>query len=81
MAFSKYIIVNNMGIECPIVFSPLLKHSDILVEGKTVSAGFCFQKKGLGELSYETYGKSVSLNLSSRPEDAEILNKLIEYNC
>jgi len=64
-----------------VVFSPLLQHSEVKVEyGIPVSAGFC--SIGREEnAAYQTWGNSVSLKLESRPQDAEILNRYLEYDC
>ena len=84
-AKSKYIIFeNSLGMELPVVFSPLIEHRDIKLNDssfKPVSAGFCLLAQ------YEPYydsvwGESVSLRLESRPDiDAKILNKYLQYDC
>jgi hypothetical protein len=67
----KYIIVKQAGIEVPLVFSSLLLHRDVAGKRKVKSAGFC----GLDAAGkWIAGGKSASLGLSARPQDAEILN-------
>jgi hypothetical protein len=69
---SKYIIVRSSGTEVPLVFSPLLIHADVARGSKVRSAGFCELDSG-GK--WVVGGGSTSLKLSSRPEDAAILNR------
>jgi hypothetical protein len=69
---SKYLIINRMGMEVPVVFSQLLVHKDVAGRRKVRSAGFCeLDANGRWVAS----GHSSSLNLSARPQDAEILNR------
>lgn len=66
----KYVIIKNSCLqECPIVFADVLQHSDVIQAHRVVSAGFCDLYDG----KWQAWGKSVSLDKSSRPEDAEIL--------
>lgn len=77
MANSKYIIISSYGIELPIVFSPILGHNQVAYQPKPVSAGFC---KRNNDGTYSVWGKSTSLGIGSRPEDAEILKSRLEYD-
>ncbi len=74
---AKYIIFDHKDFECPVIFSPMLEHSRIANGCKVLSAGFCQNIDG----KWITSGKSVGLNIQSRPEDAKILNEmlLLEY--
>ncbi len=75
---AKYIIVNELHVELPIVFNPIMDHGNVAAIGmKVVSAGFCRRK---ADGSFSVWGKSVSLNIGSRPEDAEILQTRLEYD-
>jgi len=69
---SKYVIICHQGVEIPIVFSQLLLHKQVAGKNQVQAAGFC-------ELDiagrWITGGASDSLWLSSRPQDAEILNR------
>ncbi len=70
---SKYIILEQSGMEIPVVFSRFLQHEDLAValKHRVCSAGFC----ELGPAGkWIAGGESVSLKLNSRPQDAEILN-------
>ena len=67
----KYIITNTLGHEVPILFSCLLSHADIGSGIIVISAGF-FQ---IGNETIMAYGKSTILNISSRKEDANIIEK------
>lgn len=74
----KYIIVEDTGLEQPIVFSELLKHADVADlwrrADKISAAGFCFR----GDGGWHCYGESVSLNIKSRTTfDDAILNNLL----
>ena len=68
---SKYIIIKHAGTEVPLVFSPVLSHKQVAGMTEVKSAGYC-------ELNiagrWVTGGSSDSLGLSSRPQDAGILN-------
>ena len=72
----KYIVVDNGMYDTPIIFDEATEHSTMLgnVAGTLVSAGFVsFSKEGL-----QCFGKSVSLEKSSRPEeDSALINRLI----
>ena len=74
----KYIIVENpAGRETGVVFPDRFIHADIGRRYQVVvSAGFCERKDG----GWETWGMSESLNLFSRPEDADILNRSTTAN-
>ncbi len=73
---SKYIIIETWVCPLPYVFSDLVSHDDFAhrIGGKPISAGFCYITE---DGQYQTYGKSISLNLESRPEDTNILNKFL----
>ena len=73
---SKYVIVEIAALELPIVFNPLFDHAEIAGSHKVVSAGFCHVCENTG--NYSVWGKSVSLKLESRPEDADILDNWLE---
>jgi len=80
---TKYIIVESNGLEMPIVFASLLNHREVAGARKVVAAGFVSFSIDNGEygfyrapeLNAECYGRSESLNISSRPG---IDDKLIE---
>ena len=80
----KYVIVEDMGLELPIVFSPILSHFDVVnhlknFKGcKVVSAGECTPRclKGDNTRTWGCWGQSVTLKIKSRNEiDEEILDK------
>ena len=70
-ARSKYIIIKHAEWEVPLVFSPLLSHKHVAGTAEVESAGYC-QLDIAGR--WITGGGSDSLELSSRPQDADILN-------
>jgi len=77
MAKAKYIIVERNEMDIPIVFSPFLQHADVARGLRNlVSAGFCSKTSN----GWECWGGSVSLQINSRPVDAMILNKTLEYD-
>jgi hypothetical protein len=70
---SKYIIiVHRNGMEVPLVFSPVLLHADVAGQNKVQSAGYC-ELDATGK--WTVGGRSDSLRLAARPQDAEILNQ------
>ena len=76
---SKYIIVKKDGVEYPILFPNVMNHSDMfkLVGGDLISAGFCtISSTDNGDIQYSAYGKSVTLDVSSREEvDTKLMNR------
>ncbi len=74
----KYIIVEEHGIEVPIIFSELQKHWHIAAGMKAISAGFCSFKTEtiLGDdpngsedqdvIAVNCWGESMSLGVKSR---------------
>ena len=74
MEHPKYIIFKSNGLEIPVIFPPLLNHNEIKYGFfEPISAGFCCFN--LLDKTVNVWGKSISLNLNSRKEDAEILIK------
>jgi hypothetical protein len=69
---SKYIIIKHAEREVPLVFSPLLSHKQVAGMTNVESAGYC-QLDIAGR--WVASGRSDSLNLSARPQDADILNE------
>ena len=68
---AKYIIIKKGSLEVPLVFSELLLHSEMAANNKPASAGFCeLEPDG----NWQVSGRSTSLMLNARPEDAAILN-------
>ena len=84
MIKSKYIILDD-GIGTPIVFSPLVQHYKEAGGRPVVSAGFCdVHVKPDGDnqkIEWFVWGESISLRKKSRPEDAELINKFLRYDC
>ena len=77
MDYSKYIIVKEMGHNVPILFSHLISHDTFLqcyAKVNIKSAGFFRVEK---DDTTTTFGKSLSLNLSSNSEDAILIEKLL----
>ena len=80
MEYGKYIIIDNMGIPCPIMFSPLLSHAEIAKESKVISAGFfeVFLNNDK-EIKINVFGKSTTLKIDRNKNDEEILRKVLVY--
>ena len=87
MEYGKYIIIENMGIPCPIMFSPLLSHARIAGDSKVISAGFfevfitgdMESNKEISAIEVNTFGKSTTLKIDSNKEDKEILRKVLVH--
>lgn len=76
---AKYIIVECHGLEVPIVFSPILQHNDVAGHRKVFGAGFCHLGIDVNDKRcWTVHGRSISLGINSRPEDAAILNDRLE---
>lgn len=74
----KYIMIKNQDQYFPVVFPDMLNHVDVGLAfngtgdprhrpGEVVSAGFVHPS------TYETFGRSESLNLGPRPEDSVLI--------
>jgi len=70
----KYIIFKGYICEEPVIFTKLQSHKDMAGKlsniGKPVSAGFI-------DYEFNACGKSTSLNLESRPQDTEIIDRFL----
>lgn len=89
MTICKYIIIKGaLGIESVFLFNQVEDHKKIamkLTDGdltQVLSAGFCTRRdKGLtvptGEYEWHCYGESTSLNMKSKPEDSDVLNRTL----
>lgn len=66
----KYIIFRHENIEYPVIFPISMTHTDVAkyIPMKPVSAGF------VDIASLVCFGRSESLNLSSREQDSKILD-------
>jgi hypothetical protein len=77
----KYLIYDRGDVFVPVIFPELINHDTISakVSGSVVSAGFCSVKNNLDKNQNEwfVWGKSVSLGISSRPEDAQIITTMM----
>ncbi len=69
----KYIVIDNDGLELMFIFEGLVKHDAVsFPTSDIVSAGFVFPETG------ECYGKSIALDLDSRPtEDSKLARRLL----
>ena len=85
MEYGKYIIKEIRGIEVAIMFSHLISHCDIGIKGnnkKAISAGFfgvdpSYDEERPNDVDVYVWGKSVTLKIDSRPEDAELIRKVL----
>lgn len=70
----KYIIFERDGLEFPVLFpNHWVNHKEIVDKlGKPISAGFF---SIYSETEIYVSGKSVSMNLNSRPEDSQIIQQ------
>ena len=89
MEHGKYIIKEVNGIEVAIVFDPLISHCNIGTckedRGETISAGFFGASAAPTdeddkEISVGVWGKSVTLDMKSREEDAALIKKVLRPN-
>ena len=69
---SKYVIIKQGEVKIPLVFSKIATHEDMVANDQVISAGFC-ELDGAGK--WIVGGRSFSLNLVARPQDAQILNE------
>lgn len=84
MGRTKYVVIEQMGALVPIIFSNLMSH-DTFKHLRPKSAGFAYiavvGMTGNDRLAMRVSvsGKSDSLNLGSRPEDAELIRKAVVW--
>ena len=71
----KYIIYEDCF---PVLFSEANKHSDFRTGQEITSAGFCSVFFENEKICVKVYGESISLKLKSKPEDAELIERLFE---
>ena len=72
----KYVIINETF---PILFGECHKHQDFVANrlGTPTSAGFCtISQVGDHGMSVSCFGKSVGLNLESKPDDERLIERL-----
>jgi hypothetical protein len=74
----KYIIFDDIF---PVIFNEAISHNSIIINGmRPTSAGFVNINSIENELSVKTYGESISLGISSKKEDKDIIiNTLLNY--
>lgn len=79
---SKYIVIEYMGIETPILFPNFVEHSEMGITSKVISAGF-FEvgasptKEDSMDIDVSVFGKSTTLDKKSRKEDAALIKRLL----
>jgi hypothetical protein len=66
----KYIIVEEAGLPCPIVFNPVLSHKKMAAGRKVLGAGFCQHVGG----RWKVHGESNSLGREATSMDERNLN-------
>lgn len=74
---AKYIIWDDGVTECAMVFNNHIKHVDMVFKlmVEPISAGFVQILSNPSDA--RAYGESVSLNLKSRPEDSDIIRRML----
>jgi hypothetical protein len=75
---AKYIVFNCDGKETPVVFPDFINHNEIALTPASkncapISAGFCSIVTGV--MHAEGFSKGLALN--SRPQDAELISRLL----
>jgi len=78
----KYVIVeDHTGVIQPILFAPFLDHNRLTPGLKVHAAGFVsLQGQTDGTVKAQVWGKSTTLRIGSRQEDAEIIERTINPN-
>ena len=78
----KYIVLDQGGIEQPIVFSEAMTHKNV-ADGffsPVVSAGFCYIYSERDSVEVSVWGRSESLNINGRREDANLIRRAIAFS-
>ena len=75
----KYIILDDRGLDVPVIFPVHWDHDQTAQKfpGRTVTSAGFLKRDDSGNL-YVT-GKSVSLNLKSRPLDLDLIIRQLEF--
>lgn len=77
----KYVIFGRVGFEEAVLLPPTMSHKDVVREGwKVVSAGQCTIGVNGHDVVVQAFGESVTLGVSSRPEDGEVIMRSLEMN-
>lgn len=78
----KYVVVENSRMESVFLFPSWEKHADVAakLDGHLLSAGFVRFVAQDAQVIPQTYGRSHSLDLDSRPQDADLIAMLIKNN-
>lgn len=75
----KYVIINEIGLELPVLCDPIIDHSSIVYQKKVVAAGFFSLRTNGISVAVTCWGESRILNAKSRgEEDAEIILKSLD---
>ena len=74
MKQNKYIIVETDGLSSAVVFEEVLSHKYVAGRMWVISAGF-FSVDAENK-TIDVYGKSVTLKISSKPEDKLLIERL-----
>jgi hypothetical protein len=79
---AKYIIWDDGLNDCVMIFSNHLAHANIAMALNITpdSAGFVEFVDQNGKITAIVSGESVSLKLSSRPEDSRLIERDFEFN-
>ena len=74
----KYIVVEQLFSENIIIFSAVLDHKTVAGDMKVISAGFVnIAVNGFGKVFTNCWGKSKTLEISSRPKEDSILANIL----
>jgi hypothetical protein len=79
----KYIRTKSGFIVWPDMTTVYHKHMAALAGEPVISAGFCIFLQSLDSegAEFKCYGRSESLDISSRPEDSELMTAFFENRC
>ena len=80
MAEIKYVIVKDeFGLESPVLFPKFRNHNHLA--HKPISAGFCEIYPREDHLEVEVWGESTTCKVSSRTEDKQIIEHMLNTLC
>ena len=84
MNYGKYIIIEYMGHEVPVIFSSLIPHNVIAenLDRRLMSAGFFevgqkSSNENANDINVSCFGQSVTLKSNSRSVDETIIKKVL----
>lgn len=76
----KYVIVQKAGSEVAVLGCDFMEHNDLKGNSTAIAAGQCRIKVINNRVRISVWGKSTTLGLDSRDEDAQVILDTINFS-